>query len=183
MIKFKPRWLLGITGILFIVIGTVSFASPLYSYVNLVRFSGVILILTGVILQVASSSSHNSFRLERRSMLTESIVDFMFGIVLIFNPFLSFIAFSLIIGCWILSIGFIKIIVSLLTRGRVRGWIYILVFGIISCVFAVLILYAPLQKSDEISKLIGVFFMTMGAVLIFDSVRLKKMHAAVGLLF
>jgi uncharacterized membrane protein HdeD (DUF308 family) len=183
LIKFKPRWLLGIMGILFIMVGIFNFVYPLYSYEKMVRYSGAILILTGVVLQIACSSSHISFRLERRTMLVESIADFLFGILLIFNPFLSFIAYSLIIGSWILTIGTLKIFVSLLTLGRVTGWIYVLIFGIISCVFALLIIYAPLQKSNEISKLLGGFFITMGAILVYDSVRLKRKHEAVGLLF
>jgi len=183
LIKFTPRWLLGIMGILFIMIGIFNFVYPLYSYEKMVRYSGAILILTGVVLQVACSSSHISFRLERRSMLIESIADFLFGILLIFNPFLSFIAYPLIIGSWILTIGILKILVSLLTLGRVPGWLYILIFGIISCVFALLIIYAPLQKSNEISKLLGAYFITMGAVLMYDSIRLKRKHEAVGLLF
>lgn len=183
MIKFKVRWLLGWVGVIFILTGLFSIITPLYSYVKIVRFSGLVLLLTGFALQNASTSSHVGFILEKRSMLVESIVDYLFGIILVFNPFLSFIAFPFIIGIWILLISATKIIVSILSRNKIRGWMFILFFGILSGVFAFIIMYAPLQKANEISRILGIFFITMGTVLIFDSLRLKKMHEAVGLLF
>jgi uncharacterized membrane protein HdeD (DUF308 family) len=183
MVKFKVRWLLGLVGIIFILIGLFSVITPLYSYVKIVRFSGMVLLLTGFALQTASTSSDISFIVEKRSMLVESIVDYLFGLILVFNPFLSFIAFPFIIGIWILLVGIIKIAVSILARNKIRGWLFILFFGVLSCVFAFIIMYAPLQKANEISRILGIFFITMGSVLLFDSTRLKKMHEAAGLLF
>src|ERR1700685_2734556 len=102
MKKFKPRWLLGIVGIILIIIGLFSFMNALYTYVKLVRFSGIALLVIGVVLQVSSASAHISFRIEKKSMLVESITDYIFGILLIFNPFLTFIVYPILISGWIL---------------------------------------------------------------------------------
>ena len=116
-------------------------------------------------------------------MRIESIVDFVFGIPLVFNLFMTFILFPLVIGFWILFKGVIKIIVALLLRKKIRGWAFILVVGILSVVFALLIIYAPLTRSNDITKIIGAFFICLGAVLIFDSYKLRRMHETINLLF
>lgn len=183
MKKIKSSRLLVIAGIVFVLAGIFCFLNPLRAYVNLVRFSGVVLIINGFVLQLASSYAHMSFAREKISMRIESIVDFVFGICMIFNPFLTFIIFSLLIGYWILFKGIIKIIVSLLLRRQIGGWAFVLSVGILSVVFALLIIYAPLRRSNDITKIIGAFFICVGSVLIYDSVKLRKMHETINLLF
>jgi len=183
MNKIKSSRLLVIAGIFFILTGIFCLLSPLRTYVALVRFSGIALLLNGIVLQVASSYAHMSFAKEKISMRIDSIVDMIFGILLIFNPFMTFILFPLLIGGWILCKGVIKIFVSLLLRKQISGWSFILGLGIISLVFALLIIYAPLNRSNDITKIIGAFFICLGAVLIYDSIKLRRMHETINLLF
>jgi uncharacterized membrane protein HdeD (DUF308 family) len=119
MNKIKSSRLLVITGIFFILTGIFCLLSPLRAYVALVRFSGIALLVNGIVLQVASSYAHMSFAKEKTSMRIDSIVDMIFGIFLIFNPFMTFILFPLLIGCWILCKGVIKIFVSILLRKQI----------------------------------------------------------------
>jgi len=183
MKRLKSSWLLFAAGIIFILLGLYCFLNPLSAYVELVRFSGVVLLINGFILQVASTSAHISFNKEKRSMQAEGIVDFIFGILLIFNPFLTFIVYPLLIGCWILLVGIIKIITSLLVKRQMDGWAFILVVGILSVAFALLIFYAPLNQANDITKILGAFFICLGSVLIYDSIKMRKMHETINLLF
>ena len=183
MKKLKSSQLLGMSGVLFILTGFFCFINPLHAYVELVRFSGLALLLNGFVLQVASSSAHINFILEKRIMRIESIVDFIFGILLIFNPFMTFILYPLVIGSWILCVGIVKIIVSIMVKKQIRGWVFILVIGLLSLVFALAIIYSPSSRATDITILIGAFFIILGSVLIFDSFRLKRMHETIDLLF
>jgi uncharacterized membrane protein HdeD (DUF308 family) len=183
MKKLKSSTLLGISGILFILVGIYCFINPLHAYVELVRFSGLALLLNGFVLQMASASAHITFRKERISMVIESIVDFIFGLMLVFNPFATFILYPLLIGYWVLCIAIIKIIVSFLVRKQIRGWLFILFIGLLSLGFALAIIFAPSDGTSEITLLFGAFFVCLGSVLIYDSVRLKRMHETIDLLF
>lgn len=183
MKKVKSSWLLGLAGILFVLTGLFCFVNPLNAYVNLVRFSGIAILMNGIILQVASSTAHITFIKEKRSMQIEGIVDFIFGILLIFNPFLTFILFPLLIGFWILFFGVIKIIVSLLLRKQMGGWVFVMITGLLSCVFAFVIIYAPLTQANDITRIIGAFFVSLGVILVFDSIKLKRLHETINLLF
>lgn len=183
MNKIKSSRLLVIAGIIFVLTGIFCLLSPLRAYVNLVRFSGIALLLNGIILQVSSSYAHMSFSREKTSMRIDSIVDMIFAILLIFNPFMSFILFPLLIGGWIFCKGLVKIVVALLLRKQIRGWLFVLALGILALVFAILIIFAPLSQASDITKIIGAFFISLGVVLIFDAYKLRRMHETINLMF
>jgi len=183
MKKWKASWLLIAAGILFFLTGLFCLISPLVAYVYLVKFSGLALLLNGIVLQVASSTAHLSFASEKRSMRIESILDFIFGILLLFNPFMTFILYPVLIGYWILFMGILKVIVSLLVRNKIRGWLFVFALGILSILFAFGIIFSPSTRAKDVAVIIGVFFILLGAVLFYDSVKLKRMHETIDLLF
>jgi uncharacterized membrane protein HdeD (DUF308 family) len=183
MKKIKSSRLLVIAGIIFILAGIFCLLNPLWSYVHLVRFSGIALLLSGIILTISSSYADMSFAKEKTSMRVDGILDMIFGILLIFNPLLTFFVFPFMIACWILCKGIVKIFIAVLLRNQLRGWYFILALGIIAVVFAFLIIYAPVNHSDERTKIIGAFFIFLGVVFIYDSVKLRRMHETINLLF
>ncbi len=183
MKKNRTSLILSIAGIAFILVGIFCIVSPLNAYVNLVRFSGVVLLINGLVLQVASSFIHITFKMEKQSMRIESLVDFGFAILLIFNPLLTFIAYPLLFGSCIFLIGIIKIAVALLAKKNNSGWSFILVIGILSCISAIVIVYLPLHQASDITKIIGVFLILMGLILIFDSIRFRRMSKFENLIY
>jgi uncharacterized membrane protein HdeD (DUF308 family) len=183
MKKIKASGLLVIAATVFVLTGLFCFIDPLKAYVYLVKFSGLVLLLNGVVLQVASSSAHVSFISEKRSMRIESIVDFIFGLMLMFNPFMTFILYPMLIGYWMLCFGLIKVGISLVLRKKLRGWLFILAVGLLAVAFAIGIINAPSTRAKDITLIIGAFFVILGSVLIYDSIKLKRMHETVDLLF
>jgi uncharacterized membrane protein HdeD (DUF308 family) len=183
MKKNRTTLLLTLAGITFISIGIFCMVDPLNAYVNLVRFSGIVLLINGLVLQWASSYVHVTFKREKQSMRIESIVDFAFGIILIFNPFLTFIVYPLLFGSCIFLVGIIKIVVALLAKKSNSGWSFILIIGILSCISAIVIIYMPLHQASDITKIIGVFCVLMGLILIFDSIRFRRLNKFENLLF
>ena len=183
MKKWKASGLLMAAGTVFILTGILCLINPLIAYVYLVKYSGLALLLNGFVLQVSSSTAHLSFVSEKRSMRIESIIDFVFGFLLLFNPFMTFILYPLLIGYWILCIGLLKIVVSLLVKKKVRGWLFVFALGILSLVFAIGIILSPSTRAKDITLVIGAFFIVLGTVLLYDSVKLKRMHETIDLLF
>jgi uncharacterized membrane protein HdeD (DUF308 family) len=183
MKKYRTVWVLGIAGLAFVSVGIFCFFDSLRAYVNLSKFSGFALLMKGLVLQLASSYAHITFRKEKQSMRLESIVDFGFGILLIFNPFLTFFAYPLLIGSWILLVGIIKIVVSLLVRKYISGWPFILIIGILCCAGAIVIIYLPLHQANDMTKIIGTFSVLMGVILIFDATKFRRMSKSVNLIY
>src|ERR1700733_13941636 len=158
--KLKTWWLLLIAGIILFSIGVYSWVAPLSAYYRLVKYSGFVLLFNGFLLMWSSANRAISLN-EKKWMLVESIIDLFFGILLIISPILSFIVFPILIGHWILFLGIIKFLASLSLKGNIRGWLFILMTGLISIVFGILIAYVPFSKSSDVTFLIGTFGMMM----------------------
>ena len=173
--KNSPTWwLLILAGVIFLGIGAYAFIDPLSSYMKLVKFTGVGLILNGALLLILSATN-GKYPRERIWMQAESIVHMLFGILFLLNPLLSFIALPYFIGCWVFLVGVIKIITSLILKGTIRGWVFILGVGILCVLLGLMLLYIPFVKANGVTILIGVFGLIMGFLYVIDAFRYRKM--------
>jgi len=173
--KFPTWWLLIVTGSIFLGIGILAFIDPLSSYMKLVKFNGIALLLNGALLMVISAVNAKRLR-ERLWMQAESIVHMLFGILFLFNPLLAFIALPYFIGTWILLVGILKMMASLALKKTVRGWAYILAVGALCTLFGLLLLFSPFVRSNDATLLIGIFGVTMGGLYLVDAFRFRKME-------
>jgi uncharacterized membrane protein HdeD (DUF308 family) len=165
-------WLVTIAGGLLITLGIFSLLSPLNAYIFLVHYAGCTLLLNGIILFIVSYRSSGTGK-EKGWLMAESVLDMFFAACLLFNPFMTFIAFALLIGPWMIGKGILKILAAFKLK-QVRGWIFILFAGLLSIVFGILIIFYPLQKASGITVFIGFFALIMGTLYVFDSIRFKK---------
>ena len=165
-------WLLTIAGGILICLGIFSLLSPLNAYIFLVNFSGITLLLNGIFLIVIASKSSSALR-EKEWLLAEGVLDILFAACLLFNPLMTFLTFALLIGPWMIGKGILKTLAALSLK-QIRGWIFILLAGIISIVFGFLIIFYPLQKASGITIFIGFFALIMGSLYVFDSIRFRK---------
>ncbi|HMH21980.1 MAG TPA: DUF308 domain-containing protein [Puia sp.] len=179
----KIWWLLIMAGSILVAIGVYAFLAPLHAYLKLVKFAGFGLLFNGLFLMLVCSTNKSCAVKERNWILAESAVDFAFGILLVFNPLLSFIVFPFLIGPWILCIGILKIIASLSLKKTVRGWIVIFLVGIISAIFGLLIINNPFATSEGITILLGTFGLLLGGLNIFDSFRFRKKDETLSMMF
>jgi uncharacterized membrane protein HdeD (DUF308 family) len=179
--KFAAWWLMLAAGVIFVSIGLFAFIDPLNSYLKLVKFTGIALLLNGGML-LTLAILNTKYPGERKWQQTESILHLFFGILFLFNPLLAFIALPYFIGVWVLLVGAVKIFAALSLRHSIRGWMFILFVGCICALFGLLLLFIPLPKATGITVLIGVFGLIMGALYIFDAFRYRKMDDTLGLM-
>ena len=173
--KSPTWWLLILTGGIFLGIGILALIDPLSSYLKLVKFTGIGLLVNGALLLVISAVNSKAPR-ERIWMQAESVLHMLFGILFVFNPLLSFIALPYFIGSWIFLVGVLKILAALVLRASIRGWKFILGVGLLCMVFGILLLDSPFVKANGFTALIGAFGITMGLLYIIDAFRYRKME-------
>lgn len=165
-------WLLTLAGGILIALGIFCLISSLNAYIFLVRYSGFTLLLNGILLFIVSSKSSGALK-EKEWLLAESVLDILFAACLLFNPFMTFVAFSLLIGPWMIGKGILKTLAATRLK-QIRGWVFILMAGLLSIVFGSLIIFFPLQKASGITVFVGFFALIMGTLYIFDSIRFRK---------
>jgi uncharacterized membrane protein HdeD (DUF308 family) len=179
--KFPTWWLLLATGLIFLSIGILAFTDPLNSYLKVVKFTGIALLLNGgflLIIVIVNTKYPN----EKKWMQAESIIHLFFGILFLFNPLLAFIALPYFIGSWMLLVGILKMLAALTLRSFIRGWPLILLAGALSTLFGGLLLFSPLPKANVITFLLGVFGVIMGSLYTVDSLRYRKMEDTLDML-
>ena len=127
--KFPTWWLLLATGIIFFSVGILAFIDPLNSYLKLVKFTGIALLLNGGIL-LTIVIVNTKYPNEKNWMQAESIVHLFFGILFLLNPLLAFIALPYFIGSWMLVVGIFKTFAAISLRPFIRGSPLILLAGL-----------------------------------------------------
>jgi uncharacterized membrane protein HdeD (DUF308 family) len=167
-------WLLLTAGVIFLIIGIYAFIDPLDSYMKLVKFTGIGLLMNGVLLLTLAILNDKRPN-ESRWMQAESILHLFFGIIFIFNSLLAFIALPYFIGVWLLLVGILKTLAALALRRSVRGWPLILLVGVLCDLFGFLLLFSPLPKAKAVTVLIGIFGLIMGSLYTIDAFRYRKM--------
>jgi len=173
-------WFLTIAGGILVALGIFCMTSPLRAYVFMSHYSGLALLLNGMLLMFVSYKSSDTFR-EKEWLLAESVVDILFAACLLFNPFLTFIAFALLIGPWMIAKGILKILAAVNLK-MIRGRIFIFLAGFLSVVFGLLIIFYPFAKANGITVFLGLFALIIGTLYIVDSIRYRKLSDTLDLL-
>lgn len=174
MRKNNSIWILLMTiGIVFLIIGVLAFTRPLSSYVKLAKYTGAGLFLNGILLQTVIVANKKYPR-ESGWMQVESVLHFLFALILLFNPLLSFILLPYIIGIWILLVGALKILAALYLRNVLKGWKFILLVGALSAAFGIGLLSSEFARAEGITILIGTFATIMGGLYVLDAFYYRK---------
>ena len=101
------------------------------------------------------------------------------AVLLIFNPFLTVIAFPLLIGSWIVVRGVIKILHYTFVSRAVIGSGSILVIGVISLLSGILIMILPNDQGHGLSTALSILALLGGGLYIFDAIRYKKFERTI----
>ena len=173
-------WLLTIAGGILIALGIFCLTSPLRAYVFLAHYSGLALLLNGILLMIVSYKSSGGLS-EKEWLLAESVLDILFAACLLFNPFMTFIAFAILFGPWMIGKGILRILAAIKLK-LIRGRIFIFFAGLLSVVFGLLIIFYPLAKANGITIFIGLFALIMGTLYVFDSIRYRKLSDTLDLM-
>lgn len=181
-IKKLPTWrLLLVTGLIFLGAGILAFLDPLNGYMKLVKFMGIALLVNGAML-LTIVIVNTKYPNEKKWMQTESIIHLFFGVLFLLNPLLAFIALPYFIGAWMLAVGICKTMGAVSLRLYLRGWLLILLAGLLFDTFGVLLLFSPLPRANDITLLLGVFFVIMGSLYTVDSYRYRKLKDTLDML-
>lgn len=180
--KSNNWWLLAIAGIVLVCLGAFAFVSPLNAYLMLVSYAGFTLLLNGVFLVATAYTTGGTLR-EKEWLITDSVLDFAFGTVLLFNSLLALLAFPFLFGAWVMGKGFLKMVAAVSLRKTIGAWVALLGAGALFIIFGFLIMYNPLNYAAGITLFIGAFGVVLGIIYLIDSIRYRKIGRGFGLLY
>jgi uncharacterized membrane protein HdeD (DUF308 family) len=167
-------WALLLRGVIAILLAIVTFAFPAVTITFLVTVFGIYALLDGVL---AIVSAVRAARGHRRwgSFLLEGIVGLLVGIFAIAEPVRAAAIFVTILAFWALLTGVFEIMAAIRLRRHIQGeWVLIL-SGIVSILFAILLLTAPVLGAVVLVWYLAAYGMIFGILLIVLAFRVRRL--------
>ena len=136
-------WVSVIRGVAAIVFGVMAFAYPGLTVATLVLFFGVWVLIDGVF-RVVGAIGHHASDPEWGFHVIIGIVGIVVGFLTFHAPKITALALIIYIAAWALTIGATEIALAIKLRQEIKGEWFLILMGLASIFFAVMLLWNPL---------------------------------------
>ncbi len=172
----KVWWLFLIRGIAGIVFGLLAFAWPGLTVLTLVLFYGAFALVDGVFALIAAAKGRGSEAMPTWWLVLIGVAGVLAGIGTFVWPGMTALLLITFIGAWALVRGIFEIIGAIQMRKEIDNEWWLVLSGIVSVMFGLILLIQPASGLLGIAWAIGAFSVVAGITLIAFSLRLRK-HA------
>ena len=166
-------WALLVRGIAAILFGILAFALPGTTLFVLVMLFGAYALVDGVFALVAAvraAEAHTRFW----PLGVEGIVGSVIGLATFFYPGITAMALLFLIAAWAVLTGILEIAAALQLRRELAGEIWLVVSGVLSIAFGILIVAFPGGGVLAVLWILAVYAILFGAALVALGLRLRS---------
>ena len=171
-------WALLIRGIAAVIFGLLAFFWPGATGFALVLLFGAYAFIDGIfalVSAVRAAQAHERWF----AFLAEGIVGLVIAALVVFDPGLAGLSIYFAIAIWAILTGILELVAAFQLRALMKNEWMLVLGGILSIVFGVLLFYNPLVGIITVIYLIGFYAILFGIIMIAFSFRLKS-HATAG---
>jgi uncharacterized membrane protein HdeD (DUF308 family) len=169
-------WMVAIRGAAAVVFGLFALIWPGVTLLALVVLFGAYALVDGALALVGAFGPDSAGR--RLWMVVHGIASVVIGIITFAWPSVTTYVLLALIAAWAIVTGVVQIAMALRVRREVRGeWVMIL-GGLLSAVFGIVIAVSPISGALAIVFVIGAYAVVFGAALIGFSLRLRSIGSA-----
>jgi uncharacterized membrane protein HdeD (DUF308 family) len=168
-------WALLIRGVAAVLFGILAFAWPGSTIVAIVFLFGAYALVDGIFAVVAAvraAAAHERWW----PFLLEGVVGIAIAAITWFEPHVTAAVLYYTIAAWAFLTGILEIAAALQLRKQIANELWLILGGIFSLVFGVLMVYKPLTGAIAIVWVIGAYAIMFGFAMIALSFRLRN-HA------
>ena len=166
-------------GVLLLVAAYWMFTTPVESFIGLASLFSALIFVSGlfsVFFALTNKDDIDNFGL----YLAGGILDVIIGFILLKYPGLTVVLFSMFIGFWLLFRGFNMISISFKIKSiGDSNWGWILFFGILIVIFAMMSIINPLIGASYLVYTLAFTLVLFGVANIALSLRLRKIKSSV----
>lgn len=168
-------WALALRGVFAILFGIMAIIWPGLTLTTLILLFGAYALVDGVFALINGVRSYGE-RQRWWAEVLEGIVGIIIGIVTFIWPDLTALTLLTIIAVWAVLTGIIEIVAAIQLRKVITGeWLMIL-NGLLSIVFGVLLFLFPGEGALGLTWLIGIYAIVFGVLFIILAFRLRGMQ-------
>ena len=165
-------WVPVIRGIAAVVFGVIAFAYPGLTVAVLVLLFGAWVLVDGIF-RVIGAIGHRASDKEWGFDVIIGIVGIIIGFLTFHAPQITALALIIYIAAWALMVGATEIALAIKLRREIKGEWFLILMGLISIVFAVMLLWNPLPGALALVWLIGSYAIVFGILGIILGFRLR----------
>lgn len=166
-------WLILVRGLAAILFGIMCFVWPAISLLALVLLWGAYALVDGVSAIVWGARSR------WWSMVLVGIVSVLGGLIAFFWPGITALALLYLIAAWAVVRGVVEIVAAIHLRRQIHNEWILIVGGIVSILFGVLVAAYPRAGALSLVWLIGAFAILFGLAAVALSLRLRSLQRAI----
>jgi uncharacterized membrane protein HdeD (DUF308 family) len=162
-------WALALRGLVAVLFGLLTIFIPGVTLVTLVLLFGAFALVDGIFNVTAAfrSASHHW------ALLIEGVIGILAGILTFAWPAITAIALLYLIAFWAIFTGIFEIIAGVRLRRAITNEWALILMGVLSLLFGILILFAPGAGALAIVLWIGVYALIFGVFLLVLAFRLR----------
>ena len=169
-------WVPVIRGIAAIVFGIIAFTHPVMAIATLVLFFGAWVLIDGIF-RVVGAIGHRASDPDWGWHIVIGIVGIIVGLLTFHAPQITALALIIYIAAWALMIGATEIAFAIKLRREIKGEWLLILMGLASIIFAILLLWNPIAGAAAVIWLIAWYAVVLGILGIFFGFRLRSLHA------
>src|SRR6266542_2189831 len=167
-------WVSVIRGVAAIVFGVIAFAYPGLTVATLVLFFGAWVLIDGVF-RVVGAIGHHASDPEWGFHLIIGIVGIIIGFLTFHAPQITALALIIYIGAWALMIGATEIALAIKLRREIKGEWFLILMGLASIVFAVMLLWNPAVGAAALIWIMAWYAVILGVLGVIFGFRLRSL--------
>ncbi len=168
-------WVPVIRGIAAIVFGIIAFVYPGLTVATLVLFFGAWVLIDGIF-RVVGAIGHRASDPDWGWHIVIGIVGIIVGLLTFHMPQITALALVIYIAAWALMIGASEIALAVKLRREIKGEWFLILMGLASIVFAMLLLWNPVAGAAAVIWLIAWYAVVLGVLAIFFGFRLRSLR-------
>jgi uncharacterized membrane protein HdeD (DUF308 family) len=167
-------WVPVLRGIAAIIFGMMAFVYPGLTVAVLVLLFGAWVLVDGIF-RVIGAIGHRSSDPDWGWQLVIGILGIIIGFLTFHAPGITALALVIYIAAWALMIGVSEIVVAIKLRQEIKGEWFLILMGILSILFAIMLLWNPLPGALALVWLIGSYAIVFGVLGIIFGFRLRSL--------
>jgi uncharacterized membrane protein HdeD (DUF308 family) len=166
---FKNWWLMTIKGFLAIGFGIVMLVrkNPMIKSSLALSF-GMLVIISGLLI-ITGAFLHRRINPRWRAWFIEGLIDLTIGAIFVVKPQLAKAFFLYFLAIWAFFTAFIQIVTSFRMINYMERWWLMLITGVFSVLFAILIFINPFYAKLNLGLIIGLSCIIFGVIMVYQS--------------
>jgi uncharacterized membrane protein HdeD (DUF308 family) len=170
----RSWWTLLLRGLLAMVLGVLIFTRPFITLKAVVLAFAFYCFVEGVS-SLFTAISGWRHREHRWLLVMEGIAGIVVGLITLRTPGITTVALMALIAVWALVTGVLRIVEGVKLRREISGEVWLILGGLVSIAFAMLVLLRPFTGAIAVVRIVGAFGIFLGLTELFLAFEVRSM--------